>query len=188
MDQLKSMKEQLIAQVQAQLGNIHQADAHELGAAVDMIKDIATTEYYCSVVKAMEEAEEKAESGNGGTNTYYYTERYMPIEYQRYRGMDRSNGRMYYDGRDMAPHYYDDSRSGQRDSREGRSGTSRRSYMEGKAMHQEKEVQMKELEHYMSELSQDVTEMIQDATPEEKTLLHKKLSALANKIELLNKD
>ena len=60
-------------------------------------------------------------------------------------------------------------------------------YMEAKEQHQGKEVQLKELEKYMGELSQDVTEMIADATPEEKQMLHKKLAALTNKIELLNK-
>ena len=68
-----------------------------------------------------------------------------------------------------------------------RSGMSRRMYMEAKEQHQGKEVQLKELEKYIGELSQDVTEMIADATPEEKTMLHKKLAALTNKIELLNK-
>jgi len=55
MEQLKTMKDQLTSQVHAQLANIEKADYHELGAAIDMIKDIAETEYYCSVVKAMEE-------------------------------------------------------------------------------------------------------------------------------------
>lgn len=95
MEQLKSMKDQLTTQVHAQLANIEKADYHELGAAIDMIKDIAETEYYCSVVKAMEEKQQEKE-----VERYYYTERYMPISYQRTfdRDMDRGYGRMYYDG------------------------------------------------------------------------------------------
>ena len=95
MEQLKTMKDQLTTKVHAQLANIEQADYHELGAAIDMIKDIAETEYYCSVVKAMEEKEQEKE-----VERYYYTERYMPIPYQRTmdRDMDRGYGRMYYDG------------------------------------------------------------------------------------------
>lgn len=98
MEQLKSMKEMLTSQVHAQLANIEKADYHELGAAIDMIKDMAETEYYCSVVKAMEEAEERKE--NQSSDRYYYTERYMPIPYQRVyeRDMDRGYGKMYYDG------------------------------------------------------------------------------------------
>ena len=65
-----------------------------------MLKDLSEFEYYCSVVKAMEESEKKQEEGNGSTIERYYTERYMPIPYQRTmdRDMDRGYGRMYYDG------------------------------------------------------------------------------------------
>lgn len=214
MEQLKSMKELLTSQVHAQLANIEKADAHELGAAVDMIKDIAMTMYYCSVVEAMEKAEEEAEK-NGNGNTVYYTERYLPYpdrEYMIDRKYNRYNdGRMYARDGDNDGHYnesrryadtryhnvpyydYDEpvmrdmaaGRTEIRDMREGRSPRTRRMYMEAKEQHQGKEVQLQELEKYMGELSQDVTEMIADATPEEKQMLHKKLSALTNKIELL---
>lgn len=74
-----------------------------------------------------------------------------------------------------------------RDSREGRSGMSRRGYMETKEMHkgntaEDKQAKMKELEKYMGELSGDITEMISDATPEEKSMLKSKLQALIPKI------
>lgn len=178
MERLKAMKNQLIAEVQTQLNDIHHVDAKELGEAVDMIKDIAMTEYYCSIVKAMEEAEEEKETRS---SSYYYTERYMPIEYQRH--MDHDRGKMYY-----MPRYYEDGRETPHDMREGSAGPARRSYMEGKAMHHDKEVQMKELDRYMQELTSDITEMIHDASPEEKTMLHKKLSALAGKIEVLSNE
>jgi hypothetical protein len=71
-----------------------------------------------------------------------------------------------------------------RDAREGRSGTSRRMYMESKELHQGKEKKMKDLENYMHELTEDITEMIQDASPEEKQLLQKKLSNLATKVDV----
>lgn len=69
----------------------------------------------------------------------------------------------------------------QRDSREGRSGQSRRSYMESKEMGKEKGEKMKELENYMKELSEDVTEMIQGASAEEKALLKQKMQVLMQK-------
>ena len=69
-----------------------------------------------------------------------------------------------------------------RDYREGRSGNSRRMYMESKEMHEGKEKQMAELEKYMQEFSGDVMEMINDATPEEKQILSQKLATLAEKI------
>ena len=195
MEQLKSMKDALIAQVQTQLSNIHQADAHELGAAVDMIKDIAETEYYCSIVKAMEEKEEE-------TERYYYTERYMPIPYQRTlesRDMDRGYGKMYYDGaeaRSTTGYGSSSDRSGARnyyeipytlppyhDPREGRSASRRKMYMESKETHQPKDRQMHELDSYMQELSSDITDMIHDSTPEERQLLQQKLSGLITKID-----
>lgn len=130
----------------------------------------------------------------------------MPETYEEdmeyYRDMDRSDGRMYYSGRGTNPRpggmeranstsfgrnrsYYGDE-SG-RDYREGRSGMSRRSYMETKEIHSDntpesKQHKMKELEKYISELGTDITEMISDASNEEKTLLKNKLQVLAQKV------
>lgn len=213
MEQLKSMKEMLTAQVHSQLANIEKADYHELGAAIDMIKDMAETEYYCSVVKAMEEAEEEKQEQRG-VDKYYYTEKYMPIPYQRVyeRDMDRDYGRMYYEpagsgtngwssssdrsgGRTQnsrnsdsrsfyePPYMMYDRSSMLRDPREGRSADRRRMYMESKELHQGKEKQLQELESYMTELSGDITDMIHGASPEERQMLQKKLSALASKID-----
>ena len=70
-----------------------------------------------------------------------------------------------------------------RDSREGRSGQSRRGYMEAKEKGADKQQKMKELEDYMKELSSDVTEMIGDASPEEKAMLKNKMSVLMQKIQ-----
>lgn len=70
-----------------------------------------------------------------------------------------------------------------RDSREGRSGQSRRSYMETKEMGKDKQEKMKELENYTKELAEDVTEMISGATPEEKNLLRTKMQTLIQKIQ-----
>jgi hypothetical protein len=70
----------------------------------------------------------------------------------------------------------------QRDAKEGRSGQSRRGYMESKEQGRDKQDKMKELERYTKELSEDVTEMIGDASPEEKSMLKQKLSALVQKI------
>lgn len=70
-----------------------------------------------------------------------------------------------------------------RDSREGRSGQSRRSYMESKEMGKDKQEKMKSLEEYLKELSTDVTEMISDASPEEKSMLKNKMSVLMQKIQ-----
>ena len=122
-----------------------------------------------------------------------YHEMY-PMEH--YRDMDREYGRMYYsgsgshDGNSMSGSMGSGTRmheSGMRDHREGRSGMSRRSYMETKEMHpgnsaEEKQAKTRELEKYMNELSSDLTEMIAGASAEEKSMLKSKMQTLLSKV------
>lgn len=177
MKQLKYMKDQIVSLVNDQLSHIETVDYEELGGAIDMIKDLAETIYYCTITEAMEKKDQ---------DQRYYD--YVPM-----RDMDKRYGRMYYDPSiDYGyPRYYDESINNpnhynptaeMRDSREGRSHLTRKTYMESKELHHPKEKKMKELETYMRELSQDITEMIHDATPEEKQLLQHKISSLADKI------
>ena len=208
MERLKSMKEAFIGQIQAQLGNLANVDAKELGEVVDMVKDMEEAIYYHTITKAMEAKEHE----NKGIehHSHYYTEYRYP-EPHYFRDMDRDYGRMYYngnsgsngnnsansgnsggnsgsrnyggwggmrsygDGMDSGYGYgtweYDMPKSMMRDEREGKSGRTRRTYMENKQMHAEKSTQLKELEKYIQELGQDLTEMVEGASPEEKQLL-----------------
>ena len=52
---LKSMKHMLIEATYEQVQNLDCANYEELGEAIDMIKDIEETLYYCAVVEAMEQ-------------------------------------------------------------------------------------------------------------------------------------
>lgn len=184
MERLKQMKDSLVSIVQSQMGgHLDQVDTKELGEAIDMIKDLEEAIYYCTITKAMTEEDKEKEH-------HYYTERiypdYIPKYYPYYRDMDRSSGRMYYGGN--GSNGYDEIITSypstmMRDAREGRSGRSRKSYIESKEMHQDKEMQMKELEKYMQELTHDITEMVSDASPEEKVMLQQKISMLASKIK-----
>ena len=123
---------------------------------------------------------------------------YSDMEYMR--DMDRDYGKMYYtDGMNGSSRGGSSSgmsnggsrgysQGGNRDSREGRSGQSRRSYMESKEMNKDnspesKQHKMKELENYMKDLSEDVTEMIGDMSQEEKTMLKNKMQVLMQKIQ-----
>lgn len=115
-------------------------------------------------------------SGNssGGSSSRGYE------EYQRGYSEGRAEG--YNQGRN------DGRNSQSRDYREGRSGMSRRGYMESKEMHKDntpesKQAKMKSLEAYMKELSEDITEMIEGASNEEKTMLRSKVQTLAQKIQ-----
>ena len=175
-----------------------------------MIKDLEEAVYYCTITKSMEEAsKEKKER----PEVYYYSEKYLPMEpYMPYpqrnmppygRDMDKPMGRMYYDGgngdggnngqgmgnQGGTRSYYDRNRMEmmpdrwRKDEREGRAPERRRTYMEGKEMKKDKVHQMQELNKYMQELASDMAEMIEDASPEEKQLLHQKITELASKLK-----
>ena len=192
---LKMMKEQLMSCVQGQLGDISKVDAHELGEAVDMIKDLAEAIYYCTITESIEKSEENKSQGE--TNINYYTTPYYNKMYPDYRDMERTGGYMYYPtggnggsmsggsngGSSGSRSYYTEMPDiVGRDPREGRSPMRRRMYMEGKEMHNDPNSQLRELEAYLQELSSDITEMIKDASPEERATLHQKMTTLASKI------
>lgn len=187
MDKLKQMKECMIGIVEGQIyGNIDKVDAQELGAAVDIIKDLSEAIYYCTITEAMEGDEQKSESKH---RTMYSTRVRpvydAPIEMYdpRYRDRTMYAGNGGEGGGASSYRAYPDYPRMYRDPREGRSGERRKMYMQGKDSGKDKNAQMKELESYMQELSQDMTEMIQDASPEEKQLLQQKISTLASKIK-----
>lgn len=180
MEELKTMKQNLTALVQGQMGHLDTVDTKELGEAVDMIKDLSEAIYYCTIVEAME----KSSEDKNKQNTYYYstTNYNRPMEY--------SNGKMYYNegssssssgmrsgnssnSSSNGTSYYHEEYWPQefRDYREGRSPMQRRMYMESKEMHKGSEIEMKELESYLQDLSADITEMVRKASPEEKQLL-----------------
>lgn len=179
---LKSMKQQLMGCVQGQLGDISKVDAHELGEAVDMIKDLSEAIYYCTITDSMEKAEDNKRQE---TNINYYT---MP-SYKTYPDYYRDMPKYMYmqDGNNMnggasMSYYTEFPRDMQRDPREGRSPMRRRLYMEGKENHNDVNSQLKQLEAYLQELSSDITEMVKDASPEERATLRQKMTTLANKI------
>lgn len=82
-----------------------------------------------------------------------------------------SDGAMYYPGGTRYYSEFEYPMDMMRDAREGRSGKTRRTYMENKEMHTDKAAQLKELEKYVQELSKDLVEMVEGASPEEKQLL-----------------
>lgn len=204
MEQLKTIKEQLIAQIQSQMGDLKCVDAKELGEVVDMVKDLSEAIYYCEVYEQMKTADESRVNNN-----YYYTEKY----YDPHRDMDRMEGRMYYSspssnagsgaGSSISGNNSGSSASasqsmGQssrsyyterdypvhiRDEREGRSPLKRKMYMESKTTGMDNSKSMKELEDYMQELTSDMMDMLSKATPEEKTMVQKKINTLAAKVQ-----
>ena len=191
-DALKTMKEQLMSCVQGQLGDISRVDAHEIGQAIDMIKDLSEAIYYCTITDSMEKADKENQQTPVNNINYYTT--------PEYRNMQRAGGYMYYPASNGGQNtgtmsYYSSGSNGggsngstsyytdmMRDPRQGRSPMRRRMYMEGKEMHKDTNSQLKELEAYLQELSTDITEMIKDASPEERSTLRQKMTTLASKI------
>ena len=175
MERLKAIKEQLLTQVEGQMGDLRCVDTKELGEVIDMIYDLSKSMYYCSIVEAMEDAKENEEK----RSTYYYMEKYLPYyPYHSDRDDEYKHGRMYYDG--MMDSYA--SAMSAHDAREGRAGQKRKMYMESKAAHQDEQA-MADLENYMRDLNQDIMEIVNQASPDEKAILQKKVSVLASKLQ-----
>lgn len=176
---LKTMKTQLMSCVQSQLGDISKTDTHELGEAIDMIKDLSEAIYYCTITDSMEKAEKKQEIAPVNNITYYTT---SPSSTKMYPYSDYNQNM----NNKYTTHYMDNqmyyTQAMIRDPREGRSPMRRRMYMEGKETHKDPSSQLKELEAYLQQLTADITEMIKDASPEERATLRQKMSTLANKI------
>ena len=209
MKQLETMKETLMNCVMAQMADLKNVDTKELGEAVDMIKDLSEAMYYCSITEAMNKKEEQPPQRETHYYTERIKEPYWMEKDPYYkRDSDRQYGRMYYDGNGGGSNgsggntassngsssngsnggsrsYYQEREypmTDIRDPREGRSYMSRRMYMESKEMGKDKLGAIQDLDHYMMELTEDITEMIENSSLEEKQLLQKKLTMLAQKI------
>lgn len=126
-------------------------------------------------------------------------EMYRMYSPEYYRDMDRDAGKMYYTSNSSSGNMSSQggSMSGSqggsrgysegRDSREGRNGQSRRSYMETKEMHkgntpEDKEAKKKELDKWMTDIGSDIKELVHDMSAEEKTTAKQKLTNLANSL------
>ena len=72
MHRLEQIKETLLNTIQSHMNQgLSNIDTKELGEAIDMIKDLAETCYYVSIVEAMEDKEDHEESSRQ-TDTMYY--------------------------------------------------------------------------------------------------------------------
>lgn len=96
-----------------------------------------------------------------------------PAEY--YRDMDRQDGKMYYTDMSM--------NTGMRDAKEGRSGMSRKTYMETKQMHandtqDNKNIKARKLDEFFGDLYEDMKEMAHDMSNEEKTVWKQRVAKL----------
>ena len=155
-ERLKRIENTLLCAIECQVGALEEANAKELGEAVDMIKDLEEAIYYATITKAMKEDTHYEKSAEHSHKTHSD----MPSKH----------------------HYTEEDSSDMFDHKEGRSHKHRKIYMEAREMNQDKTVHLRELEKYMQELSQDVIDMITEASSEEKQYLEKKLTTLASKV------
>jgi hypothetical protein len=129
-ERLKNMKDSLMSCVEGQFSDLKNTDTHELGEAIDMIKDLSEAVYYCTVTEAMDKKEDEQK------NIVYYT---MPVSERRdsmlnkppvmYMGPD-TYGNIGNTGKEIS--YYED---GMNMRTMGTSPISRKMYMEAKDMH-----------------------------------------------------
>lgn len=174
------IKEALIAQIQAQIGDLSCVDAHELGEVVDMVKDLEEACYYHTIVEAMREPDK--ESRRYFKESYYPNQRYDRDRYEHIEPHKMYYGR--YGEYDDAIGTYTEQKlpTMKRDHREGRSGLSRKGYIEAREAHMDKESKIRELEKYLNDLSTDMTEILTDLSQEEKDLLKNKMAGLVNRL------
>lgn len=168
MKHLIEMKKKLVACAEEHMEDLCAVDTEELGAVIDMIKDLEEGIFYCIMGHHQLEKDAAATTAlhhcchcDGVEDIDLLDEEHEPFMKKEH----------------MAATYGE---------KEGHSFMKRKSYLEAKESKKDKVVLMKELEEYMKDLSTDITDMIKDATLEERQLLEKRLQALAAKISSID--
>lgn len=141
MEQIKDLMKNIISCASAQATHLDQADSKELSEAMDMIKDLAMAEYYCTITKAMKDPENQYGEDydeEGPISKGYSMSRYpmmrrgydydmMPM--RGYTDSSNMSGRIYADNGQMG---YSESNGQYRKSNTGRYESARRGYEEAK--------------------------------------------------------
>jgi len=161
------------------MSNLECVDAEELGEVINAIHHLEEALYYASVTKAMEEASE--EEKNEALMRYY------PIDTARRSSRNMLERRRYDAGEMM--YYSDDGRYDHYNTdkyfyhKGEHVDEAKGKYLKAKSTNSDKVSQMNSLEKYLQELASDMAEIVDGCSPEEKTLIHKKLTGLASKLE-----
>ncbi len=140
---LEHMKETLMCAVEMELCNLGEVDTEELGAAIDMIKDLEEAIYYCTVTEAMkgggdteiEMEMKKSDHHKQSKETedegrMYGGYRYYPMMYgngeddMMYARRRRADGTFYANGGNRGSSYADGGNGGSSYAEGGQSGSS----------------------------------------------------------------
>lgn len=177
-------------------------------------KNCLKADYYETVTEAMEAEGAEGEEGAEDEERKYYggrrrdsRGRYMrrrgyvempeyiedydmdAEQYNKLRDMDKDMSKMYYtDMQNRSRYYTQNGGNGgntMRNYTEGRSGMSRRGYIESKEMHNsgsesDKMMNRRELEKWVDDIGQDVKELVPTMSAEERTSLKTKMTNLVN--------
>lgn len=93
---LQEMKRQITCVVECELNDIAHVDTHELGEAIDMIKDLEEAIYYATITEAMNEKNDYQKTGSH--KNYIYEDIDDDNEYE---GHSHKNRRMYMEAKEM---------------------------------------------------------------------------------------
>ena len=160
--------------IQSQMGDLKCVDTAELGAVIDMIKDLAKAIYYCEVYEQMEEAQQARK------NEVPFRSAASEVHNSGWHSSESE----WKEGTSYGGHHAEGSNQLHlRDEREGRSPMKRKRYIESKTSGADMSKSIKELENYMQDLTSDIMEMLDKASPEEKAMAQKKISTLAAKVQ-----
>lgn len=171
-------------------------DSKELYELMDIIKDCEEAIKYKEEATYYQKITDAMDKNSSETNMKYIEKYipenkryYMPIWDEEEMWENEMWDDMYPGTRRMRPHYYTEPKwtSGKEmpthDPKEGRSGITRKMYMDIKYDSSiDKATKMKELENFMRDLVDDMTEMIEGLDANEKATVKSKLTQLASKM------
>lgn len=140
------------------IDNLQSSEVEELKHWTEVAKNIAEYDYYCNVIEAMENSENR--------KGYMYDPRM-----EQYRDMDSSNGRMYYTDRNNM--------GSNRGYSESRYERARRGYEESKQMNPNMD-NMFAMEQVFDAFEDDIRELKPKMTPNEKSIARNKLNNLSS--------
>lgn len=98
LQKLHEMKRQIACAVECELCDIANADTHELGEAIDMLKDLEEAIYYATITEAMNEKNDYQQ--RAGSHKRYLYEDYND-DNDEYEGHSHKNRRMYMEAKEM---------------------------------------------------------------------------------------
>ena len=99
MHRLKSIKDCLVMQLEAQMEHLSCVDTKELGEVVDMVKDLEEAIYYCTVTEAMNNS--GLVNNTHDADRIYYREKYPVDKEVQKEGRAEKARKMYMDSKAM---------------------------------------------------------------------------------------